>query len=220
MVLQLWRLINTSRLHNEFRGKGIQWRFMTELAPHTAGAHERLVRCTKQVLRAALKTAKLTPFQLETAVIQAEAIVNSRPLGNVSEEPSDALPVTPAMLLNGYSNDVDPYPADLQRLSLTGAKERWQSRIALQKKMMKNFVSFYIQELRTRQKWHHKKEDLKVNDLVLLEEQSKRTQWPIGKVVRAIKGRDQAVRTVEIRTKNGVYRRPVTKCVKLELDTE
>ena len=37
------------------------------------------------------------------------------------------------------------------------------------------------------------------------------TQWPIARVVEVHQGQDGHVRVVKIRTKNGVYTRPVTK---------
>lgn len=214
----LQALINSSRLHNEFRGRGIRWKFQTELAPHHGGCHERLVRSAKESLRAALKNEKLSKEQLEVAVLEAEAIVNSRPMANVSEEPSDELPVTPSMLIQGYDNRIDPYPADLQKLTAAGAKQRWKQRLHLRQRLQQRFLKDYIQGLRQRQKWHKAHKDLEVNDLVLVEDQGKRTMWPMARVTEVTRGRDNHVRSVTLKTRNGFIRRPVQRLVHLELD--
>ena len=36
-------------------------------------------------------------------------------------------------------------------------------------------------------------------------------QWPIARIIEAHQGRDGLVRVVKLRTKNGIYTRPVTK---------
>ena len=215
----LQELINTSRLQNAFRGRGIQWKFQTELAPHQGGAHERLVRSTKECLRATVRTEKLPKEELETALIQAEAIINSRPMGHLTDDPSDLQPVTPAKLIQGYDNDVDPYPADLERLTLTGARARWQRRVHLQKRLLKNFVQFYIDDLRQRQKWHKVTDNLQPGDLVLVEDQAKkRLLWPLAVITDVTLGRDNLVRSVTLQTQAGIIRRPVQRLVKLELE--
>ena len=92
---------------------------------------------------------------------------------------------------------------------------------SLQKKLLKNFLRSYLNELRTRQKWHKQHKDLKVHDLVLLQnEQSKRLQWPLGRVIAVTHGRDGLVRTVDVQTQSGTFRRPVQRLVKLELDDD
>lgn len=44
---------------------------------------------------------------------------------------------------------------------------------------------------------------------------SKRSVWPAGKVILTTPGCDGRVRTVEIATKGGIFRRPVNKLVVL-----
>ncbi|KAF0309118.1 putative ATP-dependent RNA helicase Dbp73D [Amphibalanus amphitrite] len=45
-----------------------------------------------------------------------------------------------------------------------------------------------------------------------------RGSWPLGRVARTFPGQDGLVRVVEVNTRKGVYKRPVTKIVRLELD--
>ena len=44
----------------------------------------------------------------------------------------------------------------------------------------------------------------------------KKNQWPLARITKVLPGKDNVVRTVEVRTKNATYTRPVTKLYKLE----
>ena len=43
-------------------------------------------------------------------------------------------------------------------------------------------------------------------------------KWELARVLRTLPGRDGVVRTVEVRTRNGTYVRPVSKLARLEDD--
>ena len=64
--------------------EGIQWNFIVQLAPWMGGFYERLVGVVKRSLRKAIPNkAIMTSAQLQTVLIEAEAVVNSRPLVHV-----------------------------------------------------------------------------------------------------------------------------------------
>ena len=44
----------------------------------------------------------------------------------------------------------------------------------------------------------------------------KRGKWPLARITKVIPGRDNAVRSVELKTKDGDYTRPVSSLYKLE----
>ena len=46
---------------------------------------------------------------------------------------------------------------------------------------------------------------------MLREDNTIPTQWPIAKIVETHQGQDGLVRAVKVRTKNGIYTRPITK---------
>ena len=58
---------------------------------------------------------------------------------------------------------------------------------------------------------------LRVGDIVLIDDNSKRISWPLGKVIELHPGHDGHVRTVTLRTKLGVKKRPVQRLVPLEI---
>ena len=58
---------------------------------------------------------------------------------------------------------------------------------------------------------------LQEGDLVLLQEDDvKRRSWPLARVTKVMPGKDGVIRVAEVRTKTGVYTRPVTRLYRLE----
>ena len=71
--------------------------------------------------------------------------------------------------------------------------------------------------LQKRHKWNSTIRDLKKDDLVLIvEENSPRGRWPLGRVVRVYEAKDGHVRSVEIKTGFGYLTRPITSLCFLE----
>ena len=72
----------------------------------------------------------------------------------------------------------------------------------------------------TRSKWNKENRNMQVNDIVLLkDESSPRNEWPLGRIQEVERSDDGLARSVKLKTKNGVLRRPVNKLVLL-LPTE
>ena len=63
--------------------RGIQWIFNIECASWWGGVFERMVRSTKCCLRKMVGQANFTQDELLTAVVDIEAVINSRPLSYV-----------------------------------------------------------------------------------------------------------------------------------------
>ena len=77
----------------------------------------------------------------------------------------------------------------------------------------------YLTTLQQRPKHVVETPNLKVNDMVLLtSETSPPLEWPIGRVLEVFPGNDGYVRTVLVRTKAGVYKRPAYKARKLPFE--
>ncbi|GBN53763.1 hypothetical protein AVEN_128849-1 [Araneus ventricosus] len=56
-------------------------------------------------------------------------------------------------------------------------------------------------------------------DVVLVESTAKRINWPLGKVVQLIEGKDEVVRLVKIHTKQGDLLRPIQRLYPLEVNS-
>ena len=79
----------------------IKFRFSPPIAPHVGGVWERMVKSVKISLKSMLRANRVTFEQFRTAVCNAEAVVNSRPLSMVSDDRGDPLPITAGHLLLG-----------------------------------------------------------------------------------------------------------------------
>ena len=70
----------------------------------------------------------------------------------------------------------------------------------------------YPTSLRAYNKWHKPSRNIKVNDIVVLQDANLvPTKWPLGRVVKTLHGEDHLVRVVDVKTQSGIYRRPLTK---------
>lgn len=71
-----------------------------------------------------------------------------------------------------------------------------------------------------RTKWRTARENVRVNDLVLIrDENTPPLKWPLGRVVETVAGDDGLVRVVIIRTADGTYKRAVAKVCKLPIES-
>ena len=78
----------------------------------------------------------------------------------------------------------------------------------------------YLPTLTRCVKWQSDCPSVKVAELILLRDDTvRRGLWPLGRIGNIYPGRDGIVHGVDVRTKAGVYRRPVVKIYPLEEQT-
>lgn len=90
---------NQGTIHNHLLQKNIKWTFNTPCTLHHGGVWERCIRLTRKVLNVLLKEQTLDDESLLTYMCEVEAILNSRPLVAVSDDPTDLETLTPNHLL-------------------------------------------------------------------------------------------------------------------------
>ena len=179
------------------------------------GAWERLVRSTKQVMYGLVKDHVLTDPQLITWLTEVEHILNSRPLTHLSEDINDLEPLTPNHILLGRHRNWTSI-ADISETDVTSRK-KWRQVLALQSTFWSRWVKEYLPSLTKRPCWRDRKPNYAVGEMVLVqEEDSKRGKWPLGRITKVMPGKDGVVRTIEVKTKTGTYKRPAVKIFKLE----
>lgn len=81
----------------------INFHFIPPRAPHFGGLWEAAVKSAKGLLFRTLKNTKFTFEELYTAVVEIEAIMNSRPLSPLSSDPIDFGVLTAGHFLVGDS---------------------------------------------------------------------------------------------------------------------
>ena len=189
--------------------------FYPPTASHMNGACERMIRTIRKVLRGMpINKCRLTDDVLHTLLVEVEGIINHRPLTKVSDDVSDDHPLTPAHLLMARrSPQLIPgifIPGDMYR-------RRWKYVQYLTDEFWRRYIKEYLPKMQKRQKWTNCLKDLKIGDLVLIQnENTPRPLWPLGLVVRYNQGRDGLVRSVRVKTPTGQLVRPITKLVLLE----
>ncbi|XP_036347983.1 uncharacterized protein LOC118757372 [Rhagoletis pomonella] len=118
-------VFDCSRIQDELTSKGVEWIFNSPFNPSEGGVWERLVQCVKRVLRQTLKETAPKEHTLNCFLIEAENIVNSRPLTHLSISVDQEQPLTPNNFLLGEPNDAHTPTAEsvLEKVCVTSAME-------------------------------------------------------------------------------------------------
>ncbi|MEO0684671.1 MAG: hypothetical protein AAFY76_06385, partial [Cyanobacteria bacterium J06649_11] len=207
--------LNQTKIGEFCTSKEIEWNFNPPSAPHMGGAWERLVRTVKTSMKFILKNLVLTEFQLITFITEVENIVKSRPITSVSEDPSDLEALTPNHFLKGFNNNNILANLNKEPIATTHRK-RWKHIQICLEHFWSRWTKEYLPTLTTRNKWVEEKRNIKIGELVLLQTDAPRGQWPLGVITETIPGRDDRIRMAYVRTCNGTYLRPVAKIYSLE----
>lgn len=197
----------------------IDFSFIPPRSPHWGGIWETAIKSAKSHLKRLVGDAHLTFEELYTVLTQIEAILNSRPLCGLSNDPNDVEALTPGHFLIGTSltafPDKDVTDLPLNRLT------RWQHMAQIQQGFWKRWRVDYLNQLQTRAKWSKTQSNLNINDLVLIgEDNVPPLQWPLARVAEVFPGRDGRVRAVKLKTKDGLFVRNITKLYPLPLSCD
>lgn len=172
-------------LQRELVKSHVEWVFNPPAAPHYGGLWERLVGSLKYHLKRVMGTSVLTLVQFESLVISIEAILNSRPLMPLPNDPAEnSCFLTPGhFLVGGPLNALPEYPLENVR-----HLDRWQIISNAIQSFWVGFKNHVIQTLMSRPKWQATSgPSLKVGDVVLLKGQSTSPLvWPLGRVIEVI----------------------------------
>lgn len=206
---------STAEPLSEFASQeGIKFFFSPSYAPHFGGIWEAGVKSAKHHLRRVIGNSHLTFEELSTLFAQVEAILKSRPLCPLSCSPDDLLSLSPGHFLIGRPLTSMPSPPleDRQEHSL----QRYARIERLRQHFWNRWQKEYIAELQQRTKWKTSSENLKLDDLVLLQEDNVPPLcWRLGRVARLFPGLDGVARVADITTARGCVRRPLTRLCKL-----
>ena len=161
--------INQDTVKREMAKNSCDWivfKMNVSSASHMGGAWERQIRTVRSVLSALLYDhgRQLDDESLQTLMVEAESIVNSRPLTTdetTCKETPD--PLTPNHLLTQKSHVVLPPPGVFQWADLYSRK-RWRRVQHLADEFWQRWPKSYLQSLQSRQKWTTCHRNLQVDD--------------------------------------------------------
>ncbi|XP_077280416.1 uncharacterized protein LOC143907471 [Temnothorax americanus] len=136
-----------------------RWEFNPPGAPHMEGKWEAVVKSVKFHLRRTIGETLLTTEEFTTLLTQIEAILNSRPLEPLSDDPEDVSALTPGHFLIGGPITTIPEPSlidlAISRLS------RWQLIQQRVQHFWAQWSAHYLQRQQAISKWHHPNNSVK-----------------------------------------------------------
>ncbi|XP_024893013.1 uncharacterized protein LOC112468186 [Temnothorax curvispinosus] len=219
---QFYEFLKDDKIQSEIqhfvREQQFSWSFIPPNAPHFGGLWEAAVKSAKYHLNRIVGKANLTFEELATVLCEIEAILNSRPLTPLSEDPNDLSCLTPGHFLVGAP--LNSFPCE----DLTDVNEnrlvRWQRVEQMRQHFWRRWSVEYLHTLQERNKWKtNKGQQLRVDQIVLLKQQGLAPmQWLIGRIEKTHAGPDGQVRTATVRTASGKFVRPLTKIAILPLN--
>ena len=214
----LWKsTINDVDVMNYVSNAGVKWSFITELSPWKGGIYERMVQLVKRSLRKGLGKSLLTVYELETALIEIEAVLNARPLTYVGDElngsvltPSHFLCLSPCVGIP--QTDVDL--TDPEFLPDVSSGEVLIQKLKTGQRQLNSFwkqwSSEYLSCLRERggnqlhQPRIQSSSEPAVGSVVLIkEEYAPRGTWQMGLIAKLHQGSDDATRSATVKLPSG-----------------
>lgn len=213
---KIWR---SEKIQYEANAQETEWHFITPSAPHEGGIWEAAVKSMKHHLKRVMGTQKYSLQGITTLLASVEACLNSRPLCKLSDDPDDMEALTPAHFILGrpiklpMHAETDKAPYNAKRLFL-------QLQFQIQA-FWKKWSSDYLQALTQLPKWRKEKENVKIDQLVLIKnDNAPPTYWAMGRIIKTHTGIDGKVRSVTLKTQAGELERSIRKLCILPGDME
>ena len=180
--------------------EGLQWEFSPANAPWYNGTSEALIRSVKRGLNIAIGDNIMTFSELQTACFEVGNLINERPIGKHPTDTGDGVYLSPNDLLLGRSTS--RVPSGPFRKT-TNPRHRFEFVQNIVKSFWRKWTRDYFPSLLIESKWHTAHRDVKVGDVVLIQDSNLvRGNWKLGKVITAKPSKDGRVRRVEIVYKN------------------
>lgn len=203
-------VLKDPRIAQSLSKEQVEWTFIPPGAPHFGGVWESGVKSVKHHLRRVVGDHKLSAEEFSTLLCQVEACLNSRPIAGFSSDPDDLSFLTPGHFLIGSPLLAPPEPSTLDlnenRLS------RWKLIQNCQERFWKLWSHDYLQSLQKRNKWRQDCTNIKIGDIVLLQNENlPPAKWELGRVLQALPGADGLVRVCQVKTAQTVLTRPIHK---------
>lgn len=186
------------KIAEHLQEKSIKWHFSCPLAPHAGGYYESGIKTMKHHLIRVMADRSFDFEQFTTVLHKIEAIINSRPLTPMSDDPNDFKALTPAHFLIGRMLIAKPernyIPVNQNRL------DKWNQLQQIQQKFWNFWYHDYLHHLQSRPNKFRDKQDYHIGDMVLIKDANlPPLKWFIGRINQLFPGKDRVVRNVKVR---------------------
>lgn len=193
---------------------GTKWHFIPPKSPNFGGLWESGVKSVKAHLMKTIGNSTLTFEEFSTVLCQIEAVLNSRPISSLSDDPNDTSPLTPSHFLVGEPLIVIPEPNNIS--DTISPLQRWKLTQRMTKCFWNRWSKEYLNTLQQKHKWHTKVDAPKVGDLVVIKETDlPPAKWLLGRITQLHPGPDDQVRVVSLKCRGSTLKRPVSKLILL-----
>ena len=160
------------------------------------GYAESLIKSVKKGIGHAVGQQVLTYSELQTVVFEVANLVNERPVGKHPTDPNDGCYLCPNDLILGRASNRIPAGPFSESSNLRHRHECVQSIINC---YWKKWMRDHFPSLMIRPKWHTANRNVKVDDIVLVQDSNAvRGQWIMGKISKVIPSADGHVRKCEL----------------------
>lgn len=208
--------VSSKDIVDKYSAHGFQWNFIPPNAPHMGGLWEAGVKSFKMHFKKVAQTQKFTFEEFITLLTRIEAVLNSRPLSPMTDDPNELLALTPGHFLRGAPLIAFPEPA-AENITLN---DRWERLKSMHHQFAQRWKDEYLKELQKRYKWQNSEENVKEGQLVVIKDDLlPPCEWRLGRIIRVYIGGDTFVRVADIRTQAGVMNRPIVKLCVLPVET-
>ena len=220
-IMQSWNIPKIQSVLSEDFCCDFKWQWNIPHASHQNGVVETLIKSVRQSLNATCKNQAFTEEQWRTFLSETNYIINGRPLYPSSNDIWESPPITPNDILIGHHLPL-PQPEPEERINPRHLLRSTQDRV---NEFWKCWMRYFAPNLLPRNKWFRTRENVHVDDLVLeLDQNHKRSQWKLARIIVTYPGKDGLVRKARIKTQDGEYDRPIHKlcllATKEELNAE
>ena len=198
--------------------QGINFHFIPPCSPRMGGIWEAGVKTMKFHLRRVARNVKLTFEEFYTLICRVEAVLNSRLLCPMPNNPDNLQVLTPGHFLIGTSLLAPP---DQNLIDLPSNRlSRWSHVQQIVQQLWKFWSHDYLHQLQHRNKWKDIQANVTIGDLGLVKEDNlPPLVWKKAVISDIHAGRDGLTRVVTLRTAKGTFKWPIAKiCLLLKVD--
>ncbi|XP_058827460.1 uncharacterized protein LOC131687395 [Topomyia yanbarensis] len=167
--------INES-LAETFTNASTRWLFIPPSAPHMGGAWERMVRSVKTAFYAMTTTKLPTEEMFGTVLVEAEGIVNSRPLTFLALDEGNQESLTPNHFLLMSSNGVVQTQRKIYESNAI-CRSDWDHCRRMVDLFWRRWIREYLPVISRRTKWFGEVRSVKQGDLVIIIDDGLRNGW-------------------------------------------
>ncbi|KAL0803434.1 hypothetical protein ABMA28_017281 [Loxostege sticticalis] len=224
VMKELYEMFNTTAHHNSVmdyaNSERISFNFIPSYSPVFAGLWEAGIKSIKHHMKRVIGNTVLTYEEMYTVVVQIESILNSRPITPMTRDFDDMSYLTPGHFLTG--SPLTTYPEINLADEPIGRLSFWKQCTKMQQCFWKQWHKQYLVMLQSRPKWKHESANIKIGTMVLLkDDNASPLNWPVGRVLNVMPGKDGKVRALEIKTAKGsIIRTSIMKICVLPINDD